>query len=161
MDETDYLILSQLLVNAQMSFLQIAKKLGISSFTVKNRYDKMVKDGVIKCTSVNIDLSKLGYQGKMFMLITSASNCPKEVTIEALKKIRNIISISEIIGPFDIIAIAAITDFNSIKDLINEAKKIPSVQRVNINCVNETAFPLSTTFGKVLSKQSQSLASAS
>jgi Lrp/AsnC family transcriptional regulator for asnA, asnC and gidA len=160
MDEVDYLILGELLLDAQTSFLQIGKKLKISSFTVKSRYDKMVKENVIFRSSICIDLSKLGYQGKVFLLITNAPNQAKKVTVDALKKMRNIISVSEIIGPFDIIAIAPITDFNSIKDLVAEVKKIPSVQRVNITCINETKFPLSQTFGKILNETSHKMATA-
>jgi len=161
MDKLDYLILGELLQNAQLSFLKIAQKLGISSFTVKSRYDKMKKEGIIRKTIVTIDLSKLGYQGKVFLLITSTPNQAKSVTIEALKKIRNIIVVSEIIGPFDILAIAPIIDFNSIKTLVNEVKQIPSVQRVKISCVNDTMFPIDPTFGKMLSQQSQDKAEAS
>jgi Lrp/AsnC family transcriptional regulator, regulator for asnA, asnC and gidA len=160
MDEIDYLILGELLLDAQLSFLQIAKKLKISSFTVKSRYDKMVKEGIILRSIINIDLSKLGYQGKMFLLITNAPNQTKEVTINALKKMRNIINVSETVGPFDIIAIAPIIDFNSVKNMVSEVKKIPSVQRVTVTCINETMFPISETFGRILNKESLDLASA-
>lgn len=158
MDEIDYLILGELVENAQISFLKIAKKIGISSFTVKSRYEKMKKEGIIVKTIVNIDLSKLGYQGKVFLLITAAPNTAKTVTMEALKKIRNIMVVSEIIGPFDLIAIAPISDLNSVRELVNEVKKIPSVQRVQITCVDDTMFPVSQTFGKMLSEQSHKLA---
>ncbi len=160
MDELDYLILGELLKNARLPFLKIAQKLGISSFTVKSRYEKMKEAGIILKTVVNVDLSRLGYQGKVFLLITNTSNQAKSVTIEALKKIRNIIVVSEIIGPFDLIAIAPIIDFNSIKALVNEVKKIPSVQKVSISCVNDTMFPIDPTFGKSLSQQSQVKANA-
>lgn len=154
MDEIDYLILGELLIDAQKSFLQIAKKLEISSFTVKSRYDKMVKEGIIRSSILNIDLSKLGYQGKAFLLITNYTNQPKDATIQVLKKMRNILIISEIIGPFDIIAIAPIIDFKSIGELVNQVKNIPSVQRVNIACINDTSFPINSTFGKILSQTS-------
>ncbi len=152
------MILSELLKNAEISFLKIAKKIGISSFTVKSRYDKMKKEGIIRRSIVTIDLSKLGYQGKVFLLITNAPNAAKSVTIEALKKIKNIIVISEIIGPYDIIAIAPIIDLNSIRDLVNEVKKLDSVYSVQISCINDTMFPLNPTFGTLLSQQSLNLA---
>jgi Lrp/AsnC family leucine-responsive transcriptional regulator len=154
MDELDYLILSELLVDSQLSFLQVAKKLQVSSFTVKSRYEKMVKDGIIRRAIINIDLSKLGYQGKTFLLITNVPNQPKENTIKELKKMRNILVVSEIIGPYDIIAIAPIIDFNSINELVNLVKKIPSVQRVNVAAVSDTSFPINSTFGSVLSQKS-------
>jgi Lrp/AsnC family transcriptional regulator for asnA, asnC and gidA len=158
MDEIDYLILNELLQDAQASFLQIAKKLKVSSFTIKSRYDKMVKEGIIHKAIIHIDLSKIGYQGKALLLITNMPNEPKESTIKALKIMRNILVVSEILGSFDIIAIAPIIDFNSIRDLISEIKKIPSVQRVNVTFANETMFPLSPSFGKMFSQASQEAA---
>jgi len=157
MDELDFLILSELLKDPQISFLAISKKLGVSSFTVKSRYDRMKKDEVITECVVSIDLSKLGYQGKALLFITNAPNTPKSATLEALKKTRNILVASEIIGPFDIIAIAPIIDLNSIKSLVNEIKGLPSVQRVHITCINDTMFPVSSTFSKVMSETSRNL----
>jgi Lrp/AsnC family transcriptional regulator for asnA, asnC and gidA len=158
MDKIDYLILSELLKNARVSFLKVAKKLNVSPFTVKSRYNKMVEDGIIKRSVINIDLSKLGYQGKCFLLITNAPNTSKSITIEALKKIRNIMVVSEIIGPYDLLAIAPITDLNSIKILVGDVKKLASVQRVKIACINDTMFPINPSFAQLLSKQAADLA---
>jgi DNA-binding Lrp family transcriptional regulator len=158
MDKIDYLILSELLKNSQTPFLKIAKKLGVSSFTVSNRYEKMKNEGIITSSTVNIDLSRLGYQGKVFLFITNAPNMAKSVTIDSLKKIRNIIVVSEIIGPFDIIAIAPIIDLSDVRALVNGIKSLPSVQRVQISCINDTMFPINSTFGNMLSEQSYSLA---
>ena len=86
MDKIDYLILGELLLDAQLSFLQIAKKLKISSFTVKSRYDKMVKEGIIRRAIINIDLSKLGYQGKDFLFITNAAKSTQRKHNQSTKK---------------------------------------------------------------------------
>ena len=158
MDKIDYLILGELLLDAQTPFLQVAQKLKISSFTVKNRYDNMVKEGIIRGAIIHIDLSRLGYQGKIFLLINNLPGQPKENTIKVLKKMRNILVVSEIIGPYDIIAIAPIVDFESIRALVSQVKKIPSVQRVNITCINDTSFPINSTFGKILGKTSRETA---
>ena len=45
MDKLDFLILSELLKDAQTPFSTVAKKLGTSPYTVAKRYEKMVKDG--------------------------------------------------------------------------------------------------------------------
>jgi Lrp/AsnC family transcriptional regulator, regulator for asnA, asnC and gidA len=157
-DKLDYLILGELLLDAQTPFLQVGKKLKVSSFTVKSRYEKMVKEGIIHKAIINIDLSRLGYQGKVFIFITNNPNQPKENTIKALKKTRNILVVSEIIGPFDIIAIAPVIDIKSLRDLVNQVKKIPSVQRINISCINDTSFPINSTFGEILCKSSRKAA---
>lgn len=154
MDKMDYLILSELLKNAQTSLLKIAIKLDISPLTVRKRYERMINDGVIRKSVITIDLSKLGYEGKVFLLITNTPNVNKATTIEALKKIPNVMIVSEIIGPIDILAIAPVIDLNSIKTLVSEVKKIPSVQRVEIACTNNTTFPISPAYGKLMSQRS-------
>ena len=143
-----------MLKNAQISLLKIAIKLDISPLTVRKRYEKMINEGVIRKSVITIDLSKLGYEGKVFLLITNTPNVNKATTIETLKKIQNVMIVSEIIGPIDILAIAPVIDLNSIKTLVSEVKKIPSVQRVEIACTNNTTFPISPAYGKLMSQRS-------
>ena len=147
MHETDLCILRELMKDGQTPLLRIAKKLGVSPETVRTRYKKMKKERIIAHGSVTVDLSKLGYQGKVFLMITNAPNHDKSKTIEAMKKIRNIFIIGEVIGDFEIIAIAPIKDMISLKDLVNEIKKIPGVNQVEITLINDTIFPVNTRYG--------------
>jgi len=153
MDKLDYLILSELLADAQTPFSTIAKKVGSSPYAVAKRYRRMMKAGTVLQSVISIDLSKLGYQGKALLMITTMPNDDRMSVVEALKKIRNIISISEIIGAFDILAIAPVSDLNSIKALVKEVKSIPGVQTVEITTINDTSFPVGLSFGAVLSKK--------
>ena len=153
MDKLDYRILNELLKDARMSFSAIARELGTSPHTVATRYEKMKKGGMIHASVISIDLSKIGYQGKAFLMITNTPNQEKTKTIEALTKIKNIISITEIIGVFDILAIAPVTDLNSAIALVKEVKALPGVQRVEITLANETAFPVSSDFDKTIAKK--------
>lgn len=45
MDKIDYLILSELLKDASLSFVEIAEKVGTTPYTVRRRYEKMKKEG--------------------------------------------------------------------------------------------------------------------
>jgi len=149
MDELDLRIMKELLKDAQTPFLRIAKKLGVSPETVRIRYGKMKDDGTIKHCSISIDLSKIGYQGKVFLMITNSPNHDKSKTIDALKKMRSIFIISEMIGDFEIIAIAPVKDLDSLKKLVNKIKKLPSVNRVEFTLINDTAFPVNLRFGEL------------
>jgi Lrp/AsnC family leucine-responsive transcriptional regulator len=160
MDKLDYLILSELCKDAQLSFVTIAKKHGITPYTVRKRYEKMKKEGIIQKSIVSIDLSKLGYQGKAFLMITVSAERDKSLTISRLKKISNVMLVAEIIGAFDILAIAPVIDLNSIRTLVNKIKKIPNVQRVEITCINDTAFPINASFGELVSRKSYELATS-
>ncbi len=161
MDKLDHLILSELLKDAQLSFGTIAKKLGTSPYTIRKRYERMKEEGIISKSVVSIDLSKLGYQGKVFLMITISPQRDKSKTISALKKIRNIFVITEIIGSFDLLAIAPVIDLNSIRTLVNEINKLPDVQKVEITCINNTAFPINQSWGELFSRKSYQLATAS
>lgn len=160
MDKLDYLILSELFKDASLSFVEIAKNVGTSPYTVRRRYEKMKKEGVIRKSVVSLDLTKLGYQGKAFLLITVMPNGNKSETIEYLKKMRNVIVVTELIGPYDILAIAPITDLYSIQELVKEARGAPYLERVEIACIDDIHFPVSPNFGTILSQKSASLATS-
>jgi len=158
MDSLDFLILSELLKDATLSFAEIAKKVGTSPYTVRRRVSRLKEEGIIVRSMVSIDLAKLGYQGKAFLLITVSPSGDKSQTISYLKKMRNIIVVTEIVGPCDVLAIAPITDLSSIQTLVAEAKRAPFVLRVKIACLDDTYFPVSQNLGTMLSQKSYILA---
>lgn len=158
MDKLDYLILGELFKDATRSFVEIAEKVGTTPHTVRRRYERMKKGGIIYRCIVSIDLLKLGYQGKTYLLITVTPSSNKSETISYLKILKNVIVVTEIIGPYDLLAIAPITDLKSIQTLIKEAKKTPNVKRVEFVCINDVDFPVSSNFGTILSQKSQALA---
>jgi len=153
MDKLDYSIVNELLDDAQMSFLTLSKKLGSSPHTIKKRYDKMKNDQVFKEFIAVIDLSKLGYRGKAFLMITISPNQDKSETIKALTKIKNVISVTEIIGAFDILAIAPISDLDNVMNLVRKVKELPNVQQVELSITKDTAFPISSNFGKTVAEK--------
>ena len=161
MDKLDYLILGELLKDSQLSFVTIAKKMDTSPYTIRKRYEKMKKEGVININSLLIDLEKLGYQGKVFLMITIAPQRDKSKTISAIKKIKNIFLVTEIMGSFDILALAPVTDINSIRTLVKETKKLPDVQKVEITCINNNDFPFNSSWRKLFSRKSHELATVS
>jgi Lrp/AsnC family transcriptional regulator for asnA, asnC and gidA len=151
MDKIDRKIIIELMKNARTPFLRIAKKLKVSPETVRQRYSKMKEDGTIKHSSISIDLSKIGYSGKVFLMITNAPQHDKSKTFDALKTMQDIFVISEIIGDFEILGIAALKDLKSLKKLMNKIKKLPSVSRVEFALINDTAFPINSRFGELFS----------
>jgi DNA-binding Lrp family transcriptional regulator len=158
MDKLDYLILAELNKNGGMSFVDIAKKVASTACTVRRRYEKMKKEGKIFRCIISLDLSILGYQGKIYLLITEKPNSNKSETVAYLKNVRNILVVTEIIGPCDIIAIAPVTDLASIQTLLSETKKAPNVEKVDFYCINDNSFPIGHNFGEELNQRCQTLA---
>jgi hypothetical protein len=48
---------------------------------------------------------------------------------------------TEIIGEFDVLAIAAVRSFTSIMADVNTIRRLPSVDRVEVTFVTDTMFP--------------------
>jgi Lrp/AsnC family transcriptional regulator for asnA, asnC and gidA len=159
MDETDFEILQLLMKNPQERFSSIAKGVGVSPRTVQKKVQKMKEAGLILRSSIIMDLSKLGYEGEATIRITNAPGYDKATTIEALKGIPNIFIITEIIGDFDIMAIAAVKDYPSIVNMVNTIRQLPSVEKAEADFVTETQFPATTEFNRQLpsGKNTQSL----
>jgi len=149
MDETDRQIISELAKDAQAPLTRIAKRIGVSAETVRKRYGKMKKEGTITQSTIAIDLSKIGYQGKVILMITNAPNQDMTTTIDVLKKTPNIFIFSEIVGDADVLAIAPVKDLKSITALVNNIKKAPSVERVETSFISDTFFPISQNFNKL------------
>ncbi|NLE04973.1 MAG: Lrp/AsnC family transcriptional regulator [Crenarchaeota archaeon] len=153
MDKLDFLIIKELLKDPLTSFSNISKNTGVSMYTIRKRYDKMRENKILFDPIIAIDLSKIGYQGKTFLLITETPNHEKSKTVDELSKIRNIISISEVVGAFDIIAIAPVIDFNDIMELVKKIKELPGVLKVETTLIKDTEFPISLNFNDTIAKK--------
>lgn len=158
MDKLDYLILAELHKDSSMSFVDIAKNVGSTPNKVRRRYERMKRDRIIFGSSVIIDLSRLGYQGKTFLMINLQPHSDKAETIRSIMKIKNVLGISEVIGPCDLMAIAFITDIDSIQRVLAEVKKAPNVQKVDFYCIDDTYFPICPNFSELLNRKSREIA---
>lgn len=157
MDKIDYLILSELFKDASLSFAEVAKRVSVTPSAVRRKYQKMKKDGLIQRCIVSIDLSKLGYQGKAFFLITLSPTGSKSDTISYLTHLRNVIVVAELIGAYDLLAIAAISDLNSINELVTQVKNAPNLEKVDLECIDDCGFPIGPNYSKVLSQKTYAL----
>jgi Lrp/AsnC family transcriptional regulator for asnA, asnC and gidA len=149
MDKIDSEILKELTKDSQKSFSRVAKKIGISPKTLQRRYEKMKKEGLILRSSITLDLSKIGYQGKAYLMITNAPNQDKTMTVDALSQMQNVFLFTEIVGDIDMLAIAAVNDYKSIIDLVNALRKLPSVDKVEVDFSTDTAFPVGKEFNEL------------
>ncbi|MBN1280274.1 MAG: Lrp/AsnC family transcriptional regulator [Candidatus Thermoplasmatota archaeon] len=61
-DEIDYMLLNEIVVNARIPLIELAEKLGCTSQTVSYRLHNLRKIDVIQGFRVAVDLSKLGFQ---------------------------------------------------------------------------------------------------
>jgi Lrp/AsnC family transcriptional regulator of lysine biosynthesis len=156
MDRIDLQILQELTKDAQTPFYVLAKEIGVSSRTVQKRYERMKEQGIIRRSTIEVDLSGIGFQGKAYLMITNAPNQDKALTIEALDRMENVFIVSEIVGDFDLIAVAMVKAVRDVIDLVGAIRRLPGVGRVEVALVGDTAFPVTESCGRVLQEEKAS-----
>ena len=149
MDKIDQEILTQLLIKPEKPFLKISEELEISPMTVKIRYEKMKKVGIIMGASIMLDLSKIGFQGKAFLHITTSIDQNPEMIIEVLKHIPNVFLVTEIIGAFDILVMLAFRDLTDVKQVIDRIRAESCVEKVETSISNDTFYPITKDFAQI------------
>lgn len=149
MDEIDLNIIKELKKNAEIPFLKIAKQLGVSPKTIHARYKKMKEKGIIAHSTISIDISKIGYQGKAYLMITNAPNQDPDLTINAINQMQDIFLVAEILGEFDVLAITLVRDVESFAKLVQEVKALPSVSQVDFVIATDKSFPVDEKYDKL------------
>ena len=151
MDDLDLKILRALAKDAQESFLSIAKRLDVSPKTVQTRFNKMVNKKIILQCSIMVDLSKLGYQGKAYLMISLEEGYDKEKIVALLQKKKNLFLVTEVMGgPYDVLAVAAIKDYQHTIDCILSVKNLTGVAHVDVDLTNETSFPVDNSYNSLI-----------
>lgn len=130
MEEIEYQIINELLNDGQLPFSVIAKKIGVSSETVRRKYLELRKKGIITHCSIVLNISKIGYEGQAYLFINIAPNVEKSGIINHLRRIKYVTVIGTLIGDFDLTAITVIKNLNMFNKLLYEIKQIPGIERV-------------------------------
>ena len=94
-----------------------------------------------------INLAKIGYQGKAYLMVTNSNEFDHNLTLKVFNQIPNVFLIGETIGKFDFIALAAFRDIKEIKKIVNKIRAHPSVEKVKVALTEQTDFPFKREYG--------------
>jgi Lrp/AsnC family transcriptional regulator for asnA, asnC and gidA len=130
MDELDNYILRTLTNNARISFRSIANKTDRSTDTIINRYNNMQYDGIIRGSTIVVDINEIGYEGMASFYIdaTTTKESSPDFILETLIKMPNIIVATKTVGEHDLLAIAVIHNVKHYMEIGEEIAKIPGVK---------------------------------
>ena len=67
LDSLDLLILEKLLVNGRIAFKEIAEAAKSDQRTIAGRFDRMMKLGIVKRVTIEVDWSKIGLTATAYM----------------------------------------------------------------------------------------------
>lgn len=128
-DHTDQKILSFLVKNARMPFLEIARECGISGAAIHQRVKKLEEKGVITGSRLLVKPQALGLNVCAFVSVSlSEANKYPEV-IESFKRISEIVECHFVTGKHAIlIKLYCFNHDHLMEILLNTIQKIPYVQ---------------------------------
>ena len=133
MDKIDRQIIEELMSDARKPFSKIAKKIGVSMQTVKNRYNEMKANGIVQHCSISIDLQKIGYTGEAYLLFTSSYENILSEAIELLRKTENIVIATRAIGDFEGYGVLVFKDIKDLYRRILQIKKLHGIGEIDIS----------------------------
>jgi Lrp/AsnC family transcriptional regulator for asnA, asnC and gidA len=143
MDAVDVQILAELMADAQTPFSRIAKKIGVSHETVRKKYERMKKQGLIKQCTILIDGHKLGDEGTVFLMLSCAREVIKKDVFESLKRIPELYMIIELIGDYDFFTWARLKNMQQLSQLVGDIRNLGNIDRMETLLLTQTYFTFS------------------
>ena len=128
-DQIDQKILSFLVKNARMPFLEIARECGVSGAAIHQRVKRLEANGVITGSRLLVKPQALGLNVCVYVSVSlSESNKYPEV-IESFKKISEIVECHFVTGKYALLLkIYCFNHDHLMEILVNTIQKIPYVQ---------------------------------
>jgi Lrp/AsnC family transcriptional regulator for asnA, asnC and gidA len=103
-DAIDRKILSYLIQNARMPFLEIARECGVSGAAIHQRVKKLEEAGIITGSRLEVSPAALGYSICAYIGIRIADPSFHHVTMEALREIPEVVECHFITGKDNLLA---------------------------------------------------------
>jgi len=121
MDLVDRAIIQKLSIDARTPFLSIAKELGVSEGTIRQRVAKLIAKKTIRKFTI-----ELGSATNAIVEITTSSSVPTQKISDKLIKL-GVSRIFEVTGRFSIIIFVQAEDFNKLNQILENIRSIEGV----------------------------------
>jgi DNA-binding Lrp family transcriptional regulator len=118
--------LKRVLVDARLSYRQIAYQVGVSAPTVLSRINKLQYHRIIKSYSAIVDHEKLGYDLTAIIEVTAQKG-----KITAMSKFPNVCAFYNITGLTDMVIIAKFRNRRELGNFVKRELALPSIERTN------------------------------
>ena len=137
LDDLDRKILHWYLIDARLSFRELAHKLGVSTTTVQSRTTKMEKAGIIKGYTALFDHDKIGFQLTAITEVTVAKGKLIELEKE-VAKMPQVLAVYDVTGLTDAMVIGKFKSRDDLSKFTKAMLAMPFVERTNTHIVLTT-----------------------
>ncbi len=140
-DNLDKKILTLLIENARMPFLEIARACGVSGAAIHQRVQRLEEMDLIKGASLSINVEKIGYQTCAYVGVFLEKGNLYEKVVDELRKVPEIVECSYTTGNYAIFfKIYAFNNTHLKEVLNNKVQGIPGIASTETIIALEQSF---------------------
>ncbi|WP_267640993.1 HTH-type transcriptional regulator Lrp [Haloarchaeobius amylolyticus] len=133
-ENLDAKLVNALLDNGDASLRSLAEQLDVSVTTVSNHVSALEDEGVIRGYTPKIDYDQLGYDVTAVVQLKVEGSALPDVT-ERLREEKQMVSVYEVTGDYDVIAIGKFEDTDGMNTQIKRLLTDPEIKESNTSVV--------------------------
>ena len=118
MDDLDRLILQTLQEDGRTPFTHIARQAGVSETTIRNRYQSLVEEGIVRTVAI-VDPHALGFQAPAIVAISVEPGSTDQVA-RAIAQLPEVSYLVLTLGSYDLLVEVLCRDQAHLADLITD-----------------------------------------
>jgi len=133
-ENLDRKLVNALLNDGRASLRSLAEDLDVSVTTVSNHLSDLEEQGIIEGYTPRVDYGELGYDVTAVIQLKVDGSALPEIT-DRLRDHEQMVSVYEVTGDHDVIAIGKFTDTDGMNDQIKELLIDPDIKESNTSVV--------------------------
>ena len=138
LDIIDYKIIDILAKDSSTTFVDIAKRIGVSDATIHIRVRRLRDLGIIGNFTISVDNNRLGYDHLAFMGINVEPGFAEEVS-DGLSLYQEVLEIHEMHNRFDLLLKIRATDLEDLRDIVvNKIRRLPHILEAELMAILKT-----------------------
>jgi len=137
-ENLDRKLVNSLLGDGRASLRSLAEELDVSVTTVSNHLSDLEDEGIIRGYTPKVDYDKLGYDVTAILQLKVEGSALEDVTAD-LSEHKQMVSVYEVTGDHDIIAVGKFEDTDDMNDEIKRLLNDPEIKESNTSVVLNAA----------------------
>jgi DNA-binding Lrp family transcriptional regulator len=133
-EHLDAQLINALLADGRASLRSLAEDLDVSVTTVSNHLSDLEEEGVIQGYVPVVDYEKVGYDVTAIIQLKVEGDSLPDIT-DRLEGHKQMVSVYEVTGEFDVIAVAKFEDTDDMNDEIKSILTDPDINETNTSVV--------------------------
>ncbi len=141
LDNLDYQIIQQMVDDAEISYADLGKKLGVSGGTIHVRIKKLEELGVSKGTKLSIDKKIMGYDVIAFLGIYLEKSSMYDLVAQELRNIPEIVRLNYTTGNYSMFCEIVCRDIGQLRSVLHDQlQRIKGIERTETFISLEESF---------------------